>query len=152
MKKQTKKVLKIYPSFCYNKLELWLKNMSLKGWHLTQRKLGMFYYFEKGLPVEKEYFVWDATDVGEGQYSIGMRYSFLIKSLKKKDSKLNDNSTKKNDTIIEVDSNKIEELSFTELKKERNELYKNRFIKRFVIIAVVLVIIALSLMIGVGVS
>lgn len=152
MKKQTsiKKKIRIYPSFLYFKLEKWLKKMSLQGWHLIYRKFGVIYYFEKGSPREREYFVWDATYTGEGRYSIAMRYPFLEKTygIKKKKSKLNKNATTKYDTIIEIDSKKIDfqnNLAYKELKSDRNRLYTWKLIRDIGILIIFLSLILLLL-------
>lgn len=144
------KKIRIYPSFLYFLLEKWLKKMSLKGWHLVFRKFGIIYYFEKGVPEEKEYFVWDPTYTGEGKYSIASRYPFLEKTygVEKKKSKLNKNSIEKYDNIIEIDTKKIDihnDLAYKELKNDRNRLYIWRFIRNIAIVTIVLILTLLLL-------
>lgn len=129
------------PACLYSFLENWLKKMSLRGWHLVQRKLRCIYFFEQGDVMEKEYFVWDPTYTGEGKYSIGMRYPSIMKTygVHKKKSKLNYYSSQKHDTIIEVDIKKISNLDFLELKNDRNRLYALRFIRNLLIIVILTV-------------
>jgi hypothetical protein len=112
--------------------------MSSKGWHIIDCKIGILYYFEKGKPQEKEYFVWDPTYTGEGKYSIPMRYPFLKKTygVKGKHSKLNQN---KYLNIIELDTHKIDinnDISYLELKNERNKLYVLCFVRNFLILSI----------------
>jgi hypothetical protein len=110
-------------------LEKWLKKMSNKGWHLVSRKFAIIYYFEKGLPEDKEYFVWSPTYTGEGRYSIDMRYPSLAKTYgkNKKKSKLNNNSFKNSVNIIEVDPQK-KDYAFDELRHDRNRIYILQYI------------------------
>ena len=145
MRKQSViKKIRIYPSILYFRREKWLTKMSLQGWHLVNRRFGIIYYFEKGLPKEKEYFAWEATYTGEGKYSIPMRYPFLKKTygVKKQKSKLNKNAVTKHVTIIEIDTDRIDiynDLAYQELKKDRNHLYLLRFLKNFVIFVILLI-------------
>ena len=125
--KEIKKVLRFYPCCLYFLLEKWLKQMSLSGWHLIERK-SFIYCFEKGKPQNREYFAWDPTATGMGKYSIPMRYPFLIKTYgkHKKKSQLNRNSLQKGDTIMEVDTERIDvssDVGYKELVSERNRLY-----------------------------
>ena len=125
--KKTIKKFRICPSCLYFLLEKWLKEMSKKGWHVFDCKVCV-YYFEKGMPQEKEYFVYDAGWIGEGRYSIPSRYPLLTQTygVKKEKSKLNKNSINKHNTIIEVDTKKIDiknDTGYKELKRDRNRLY-----------------------------
>ena len=89
--KEIIKKIFICPAFLFSRVEKWLKEMSLKGWHLIRREWGCVYYFEKGEEKEKVYFVWESTTRGEGKYSIPLRYPNLMRTygIKKKKSKLN---------------------------------------------------------------
>ena len=111
--------------------------MSKKGWHLIDNK-GFFYYFEKGIPIEKEYFVYSPSCIGEGKYSIALQYPHLIKTygVGKKKSKLNKNSIIKCNTIFEVDTERIDiknDIYYNELKHDRNRLYLLMTIRNIVL-------------------
>ena len=139
------KRIRLYPPCLYFLLEKWFKKMSLKGWHVFDCKV-FIYYFEKGNPEEKEYFVYTPTYTGEGKYSIPMRYPFLRETygVKKKYSKLNKNSFLKNNTIIEIDTNRIDiehDIGYKELKSDRNRLYAIMTIRNFSIILMVIILI-----------
>ena len=144
--------IRIYPPALYYRLEKWLKNMSLRGWHLVSRKYGILYMFEQGRREEKEYFVWDATATGEGKYSIEMRYPFLEKTygVKKSKSKLNANTLATFGTIIEVDTKKIDiqtNIGYQELKSDRNRLYRQRFFRKVIILSCVLGLLSILLLV-----
>ena len=136
-----KKVLRFYPCFLYFLLENWLKRMSQAGWHLIERK-AIFYYFEKGEPKDKDYFVWDPTFIGMGKYSVPLRYPNLIKTygVSKKKSKLNRNSIKNFDTIIEVDTERISDIGYQELVNDRNKLYALMSLEFFILLLLVTVL------------
>ena len=99
--------------------------------------------------MEKEYFVWDPTYTGEGKYSISMRYPSIMKiyGVHKKKSKLNYYSSKKHDTIIEVDIKNRSNLDFLELKNDRNRLYALRFVRNFLIVIIVFVLLGVLMLI-----
>ena len=142
--KETIKRFRIYPPFLYSKLERWLKRMSCQGWHLVSRKFCVIYYFEKGKQEEKEYFVWDPTYTGEGKYSISLRYPDLIKTygVPKKKSLLNKYAVEKYDTIVEVNTEKIDienDIGYKELKYDRDRLYRLRFFRNLGLFAIVLI-------------
>lgn len=136
--------VRIYPPVVYFLLEKWLKKMSTKGLHLVNCNFGIIYRFEKGIPEEKEYFVWDTTRTGEGKYSIELRYPLLRKEfgVKEKRSKLNKNSSRKHFNIIEVDKTKLnteQNLFFSYLRKERNRLYLLRFVNMLIVVAFLII-------------
>jgi len=54
---ETKTVIKWKPAHLFYKVEQWLTEMSLQGWHLIEHN-EMVYTFEKGTPEHKEYFKW----------------------------------------------------------------------------------------------
>lgn len=143
--KQTCIRIRFYPSFLYFCLEKWLKKMSCKGWILFNCSFGIFYHFEKGIPKEREYFVWSPTARGEGKYSINLRYPFLRKrfGIKEKYSRLNKNSQKRHYNIIEIDPEQMD-MCYKELKNDRNKLYllysiRNFFVLLFVFLLCVII-------------
>ena len=145
--KNKDKIIRIryYPSFLYFLLERWLSKMSLRGWELVSRHIGVVYRFEKSTPKSREYFVWEPTRIGEGKYSIPMRYPFLEihYGVKKKYSKLNKHSHIKHDTIIEVDTRKIDvdnDTDYLELKRDRNKLYTLFFVRNIIVLAFVVLV------------
>ena len=137
--------IRIYPSCLYFLLEKWLKEMSSRGWILVYRKWKFIYSFEKDSPKEKEFFVWDSTYTGEGKYSISTRYPLLEKKygVSHKYSKINSNSFKKKDTIIELDINDNNEKEIKDLKNVRNLLYMRRFIRNLLIFIVYILVVLL---------
>jgi hypothetical protein len=125
--KKLKKMIRFYPICFFFLLDNWLKKMSLKGWHLIDYGFG-FYVFEKGKPLNKEYFTYSCDYTGDGKYSILLRYPALKQKygVNKKNSKLNKNNVLKGNTTIEVDTNRIDitnDLGYKELKHDRNRLY-----------------------------
>ena len=142
--------IRFYPPFLYFLLENWLKKMSLNGWHLINRRIGIIYCFEIGEPEIKEYFAWDPSYTGEGKYSIPMRYPSIKKTygVKAKYSILN---RSKYLNIIEVDTCKIDvsnDLSYLELKNDRNKLYILRFLRNLLIITIpILIFLVISFLI-----
>ena len=51
---------RFYPSFLYNKLDKWLNQMSLLGWHLVDSNPFSF-LFEQGDPENKIYFTYNSN-------------------------------------------------------------------------------------------
>jgi hypothetical protein len=142
-KKQYLKKIRIYPTFLYNYLDKWLKEMSLSGWHIIDCHMFSF-VFEKGEPTQKEYFTYGLS-TQEGYYNISLRYPFLEKTygVKKKKSKINSNTTKSYQ-IIEIDLNKIDtqnDVGYKELVNDRNRLYKRFFIRNLSIIFATLIVL-----------
>lgn len=140
--KQYKKVYRIYPQFMYHRLDKWLKQMSAKGWHIVD--CGLFYFlFEKGAPKEKEYFTYsaDSPHKSAGRFSISLRYPFLDVhfGVNQKKSKINSNANKAHQ-IIEIDVNRIPDYEYSELKNDRNHLYKTRAIINFSIFSAMIVL------------
>lgn len=126
----------------YHRLDKWLKQMSAKGWHIVD--CGLFYFlFEKGAPKEKEYFTYsaDSPHKSAGRFSISLRYPFLDVHLgvSKKKSKINSNAYKAHQ-IIEIDVNRIPDYEYSELKNDRNHLYKIRAIINFSIFSAMIVL------------
>lgn len=147
--KMIKKIIKIYPPVMYFLLEKWLRKMSSNGWHLIKRKF-FIYYFEKGEPEKREYFVWSPSYTGEGKYSIPLRYPKLTITYgkKKQKSKLNKNSYLKHETIIEIDTQKIDiqnDVGYKELIDDRNRLYLRCFIRNLCIVITILLIVVMFL-------
>lgn len=148
--KQYIKKIRIYPPFCYGRLDKWLKSMSLKGWHIVH--CGLFsFVFEKGEPKEKEYFTYGLISQ-EGKYSVSLRYPLLEKTygLKKKKSKINSNESKSHQ-IVEIDLNKTDiekDVGYKEMISDRNRLYFRHFIKNlcvtlfFIVLGVILYFIS----------
>ena len=149
-RKQYKRKIRIYPAFLYRRLDKWLKSMSLKGWHIVH--CGIFsFLFEKGDPVEKEYFTYGLS-TQEGKYSIAMRYPFLEKTygLEKGKSKINANKSKAHQ-IVEIDTNKIDvdhDAAYNELISDRNHLYLRKFMRDFGVISIGVSILIILLIIG----
>ena len=150
-KDTTQKYLKrvrIYPSFMYGRLDKWLKEMSLSGWHIVHAGLFTF-IFEKGEPCVKEYFTYGLV-TQEGEYSISLRYPFLEKTygVKEKKSKINSNKAKTH-SIVEIDLERInpkENAGYKELVADRNRLYLRYFIRNaFAILVPVVVWFVVSL-------
>ena len=142
-KKQYLKKYRFYPMFLYSCLDKWLKDMSLKGWHIVHCGL-LTFVFEKGEPCEKEYFTYGLS-TQEGKYSISLRYPFLEETygLKSKKSKINFNKAKAY-KIVEIDLDKInikDDIGYNELKNDRNHLYLEYFIRNTVIFSFVLVLL-----------
>lgn len=142
--KQYKRKFRIYLPFVYNRLDKWLKSMSLKGWHIVH--CGLFYFlFEKGKPTEKEYFTY--TNTQEGKYSISLMYPLLEKTygVKKKKSKINSNEAKAH-TIIEIDLKKVDvknDIGYKELINDRNRLYRKYFAITFSAISISIIVLVL---------
>ena len=136
---------RFYPSFLYNKLDKWLNQMSLSGWHLIDSNMISF-LFEQGAPENKIYFTYDpgGSRNDAGNYSIPLRYPFLNKTygVKRKYSKLNKNQ-RKTYLTVEIDTKKIDienDIGYKELISDRNRLYR-KLVIRNAIIFIVLVII-----------
>ena len=137
-KKKYFRKFRIYPSFMYHRLDKWLNKMSLKGFHLVDSNLISF-LFEQGPKKDIVYFTYTAGGFrnDDGNYSIPLRYPFLIKTygVKKKYSKLNRNEAKSYLTI-EIDTQKIDienDVGYKELINDRNRLYRKRAIRNTII-------------------
>lgn len=122
---------RFYPSFMYHRLDLWLKKMSLSGWHIVNCGFVTF-YFEKGSCKEREYFTYAEPLINEAQFSILLRHPNLENKygVKKSKSKINSNE-KKFHNIIEIDTKKIERESkaYLTLIKDRNRLCLKAFLR-----------------------
>jgi len=130
-KTEYKKVFRFYPYFLYCLQDKWLKSMSLKGWHIVHCGI-CSYLFEKGVPLEKEYFSY-AEFAKEGYYSIILRHPFLEKTygVKAKKSALNSNRHKRI-SVVEIDIQKLEgqnALGYRELVNDRNRLSLRYFLR-----------------------
>ena len=138
-KKKYFRKFRIYPSFMYHRLDKWLNEMSLKGFHLVDSNLISF-LFEQGQQNDIVYFTYEAGGFGnndDGKYSIPLRYPFLTQTygVKKKYSKLNRNEEKSYLTI-EIDTKKIDienDVGYKELINDRNRLYRKRAIRNIII-------------------
>lgn len=135
---------RFYPSFLYNKLDKWLNQMSLSGWHLIDSN-PISFLFEQGDPENKIYFTYEAgsTRNDDGKYSIPLRYPLLDKTygVKNKYSKLNKNR-KKSYLTVEIDTQKIDinnDVGYKELVNDRNRLYRNLAIRNAIILLVLVV-------------
>ena len=140
--------IRLYPEFLYFLLEKWLKKMSCNGYHLIDCKLGFIYKFEVGAPKEKEYFAWSPTATGAGRFSITMRYPNLIKTfgVDKRKSILNKNAISKNICIIEINTQNQQtnhSVAYTEMKKDRNQLYWFSFLCKFCICLVIFILLVM---------
>ena len=135
---------RFYPSFLYNKLDKWLNQMSLSGWHLIDSN-PISFLFEQGEPENKIYFTYEAggTRNDDGKYSIPLRYPLLDKTygVKSKYSKLNKNR-KKSYLTVEIDTRKIDinnDVGYKELVNDRDRLYRNLAIRNAIILLVLVI-------------
>ena len=120
--------------------------MSLNGWHIIYCGI-FFFWFEKGLPQEKEYFTYGLSTL-EGKYNLSLQYPFLEKTygVKKRNSKINSSKSKVYQ-IVEIDLDRIDisnDVGYKELICDRNRLYLRYFIRNlfcFVLAVIVLVIV-----------
>lgn len=79
---EMKTIIKWKPAYLFYKVEEWLTEMSMQGWHLIVRDGTSTYIFEKGKPQYKEYFIWDMPRQRESvKYDISHKYPFLKKHL-----------------------------------------------------------------------
>jgi hypothetical protein len=112
--------------------------MSFNGWHLVHS--GMFlFYFEKGLPIEKEYFTYGLS-TKEEKFNLLLLHPFLENKygINSKKSKLNANNKKVYHTI-EIDLSKIDvknDIGYKELVSDRNCLYRQHFIRDLTVFAI----------------
>ena len=139
---------RFYPSFLYNKLDKWLNQMSLLGWHLVDSN-PISFLFEQGNPEDKIYFTYEAGGVRNdaGKYSIPLRYPFLDKTygVKSKYSKLNKNR-RKTYLTVEIDTQKIDiqnDVGYKELISDRNRLYRKLAIRNAIIFLVLILLYVL---------
>lgn len=133
---------RFYPSYRYNKLELWLKDMSNSGWMLVN--YGFFKYeFQKCNNIERIYFVYNYGGFrnDDGQYSIMLRYPRLKEQygVSAHRSLLNKNNRSRffYKTIIELDPQKVDN-SFYEIVDERNKLYIKQLIMNVIYILLII--------------
>lgn len=147
-KKEYIKKFRLYPPFLYHRLDAWLAKMSRNGWHVVHCA-GFFFWFEKGLPEEKEYFTYGMASQ-EGKYSIELRHPSLEKTygVPRKASKINANEAKSYH-IVEIDRNILDtskHVGYRELIHDRNRLYRRYFIRILIaLIACISILVALSL-------
>lgn len=143
---------RIYPSFSYHRLDKWLNQMSLNGWHLVDSNLVSF-LFEEGKPTEKIYFTYMLGPIYEsGEYDLLLLYPGLEKTfgVKKKYSKLNKNEAKDYRTI-ETNTKKIDverDIAYNELLRDRNRRYKKLAIKNFIFASILIILGIGALWIG----
>ena len=131
------KKIRIYPSFLYARLDRWLKAMSASGWHVVHAGL-LFFWFEKGKPMEKEYFTYEVDR--EERYSLPARHPFLEEKygVKRKRSKINANESKAY-LIVEIDLEKVDvssDIGYKELISDRNRLHWLSFMRIIVAFAI----------------
>ncbi len=143
--KRSMKKIRFFPIFMYNKLDNWLSEMSLKGWHITHCSMFVF-YFEYGKPLKKRYFTY-AEFSRETKYSLTLQHPFLEKryGLTPSQSKINSNKSKKYQ-IIEIDTRRIDvqnDIGFIELVNDRNHQYFRYSLRNFGITFLVVVSIVL---------
>ena len=141
--------VRIYPICLFSRLDNWLKEMSKAGWHLVDYGI-ITYVFEKGPPSDKEYFSYSCSRIGDGKYDIALRHPLLNKTygVKKKKSKLNSRNSFSGNTIIEIDTSRIDienDLGYKELVSDRNRLYTMLTIRNSVVYGVILVILILAI-------
>lgn len=74
--------IRFYPECFFFMLDAWLKRMSQDGYHLVDHGI-ITYIFEKGIPENREYFTYSSDRIGEGKYSISLRYPNLKKLMAK---------------------------------------------------------------------
>jgi len=121
-----------YPSYRYNKLELWLKDMSDSGWMLVNYG-SLKYEFKKCNNVERIYFAYNCGGFRneDGQYSVMLRYPLLKEQygISTRRSLLNKNNRSRffYKTIIELDPQKVDD-GFYEIIDQRNKLYIKQLI------------------------
>ena len=152
---ETKVIIKHSPPRLFYKVEQWLTEMSMQGWHLIVRDGTSTYIFEKGKPQYKEYFIWDMPRQRESvKYDISHKYPFLKKTfgINPKMSKL-----KKYNYIIEVDHDKINndpklKGAYQELKQYRNRMYAKRALNNWIGFTILIsVFVLLSILLATGV-
>ena len=154
-KVETREIIKRCPPRLFYKVEQWLTEMGLQGWHLIVRDGTSTYIFEKGKPQYKEYFIWDMPRQRESvKYDISHKYPFLKKTfgVNSKISKL-----KKYNYIIEVDLDKINSnpklhAEYQEMKQYRNRMYAKRARNNWISVTIFIsVIVLLSILLATGV-
>lgn len=133
---------RFYLSYRYNKLELWLKDMSDSGWMLINYGF-LKYEFQKCNNIERIYFVYNCGGFrnDDGQYSIMLRYPRLKEQygVSARRSLLNKNNRSRffYKTIIELDPQKVDN-SFYEIVDERNKLYIKQLIMNVIYILLII--------------
>ncbi len=100
----------------YSRLDKWLEQMSLTGWHVVHCSCYVF-WFEKGEPMKKVYFTPVNYRNNGTKYNLERKYPFfdVAYGMDKKKSKINANITKTL-PILEIDIQRID--------IQRNEGYK----------------------------
>jgi len=160
-KVETQVIIKRSPPHLFYKVEQWLTEMSMQGWHLIARDYQLnSYTFEKGEPQYKEYFMWDLVTIrGNKKYDVFytfplLEYTFGISPQK---SKLNQYNKEKNCHIIEVDLDKINSdpkhrTAYQELKQYRNRMYAKRALNNWIGFTILIsVFVLLSILLATGV-
>lgn len=156
---ETKTIMKWSPQHLYYKIEEWLTEMSMQGWHLIARD-GMAYTFEKGDPQYKEYFIWELGYTRESRkYDIPYQYPCLEKTfgISIKKSKLNKYSKENVGLVIEIDLDKINndlklKEAYQELKQYRNRMYAKRALNNWIGFTILIsVFVLLSILLATGV-
>lgn len=158
---ETKTVIKWKPAHLFYKVEQWLTEMSMQGWHLIARDYQLnSYTFEKGEPQYKEYFMWDLVTIrGNKKYDVSYTFPLLEYTfgISPKKSKLNQYNKEKNCHIIEVDLDKINSdpkhrTAYQELKQYRNRMYAKRALNNWIGFTILIsVFVLLSILLATGV-
>jgi len=145
-KKQYLKKYRFYPTFLYYRLDKWLKDMSLKGWHIVHCGL-LTFVFEKGESFEKEYFTYyfSARDL---KRSVTVCFSLFEKKygVKAKKSKINSNQ-KKCYRIVEIDTEATDiknDFGYRKLVEYRDNLHKKHLIEGIIAFTIVLLVYAIA--------
>ena len=160
-KAETKVIIKRSPPRLFYKVEQWLTEMSMQGWHLIARDYQLnTYTFEKGEPQYKEYFMWDIVTIrGNKKYDVFYTFPLLEHTfgISPKKSKLNQYNKEKNCYIIEVDLDKINSnpklhAEYQEIKQYRNRMYTKRALNNWIFVTIYIsVIVLLSILLATGV-
>lgn len=137
--------IRYYPDCFFFMLDKWLKRMSQNGYHLTDYGI-VTYIFEKGNPEDREYFTYSCESIGDGRFSVALRYPNLANTYgkKKNKSKLNKANISKGVTIVEIDTARIsifENIGYKELIKDRNRLYCLRALRNVAVVLAMLMIL-----------
>ena len=127
---ETKTVIKWKPAHLFYKVEQWLTEMSLQGWHLIEHN-EITYTFEKGKPEHKEYFKWLPRLSKGRKYYVFDKYPLLKQTFGVNYHKSKLNKFGKNNyscSVIEVDAERLNNdsnfrASYNELNRYRNRLY-----------------------------